>query len=159
MTGTTAPVPSGRVLRCAFIQAPSYMCALSCLTCGRCTCFWQLVGQLYPSWSTSYPHENQYSKFIFLSRLKTPSVCFLRSFGLFCPLLRFYFLGSCWGVSSARRDRYLYNFFFLLSAGAGFGMSGHVDCCWGRGCSWHHAICSLWGKIAHVWWRMLIYHL
>ena len=53
------PVPSGRVLCCAFIQAPLYMCASSRLTCGRCTFFWQLVGQLYLSWSTSYPHENQ----------------------------------------------------------------------------------------------------
>ena len=36
---------------------------------------------------------------------------------------------------------------------------GYVDCCWWRGRSWHHAICGLWSKISHLWWRMLIEHL
>ena len=58
------PVPSGNVLCCALMHAPSYMWVSSLLTLGSLICFWHDGGQLYPSWSTSYPQEKQYSTFM-----------------------------------------------------------------------------------------------
>ena len=54
-----APVPSGNVLCCTRMHAPSYMWASSRLTLGSWIGFWHKAGHLYSSWSTSYPNEKQ----------------------------------------------------------------------------------------------------
>ena len=58
------PDPYGNVLCCARMHAPSYIWASSLLTLGSWICFWNNGGQLYSSWSTSYPQEKQYSTFM-----------------------------------------------------------------------------------------------
>ena len=51
------PEPSGRVLCCAFIDAPDMVCALSLLKLGICVLFRLLGWNCHPVWSTPYPHD------------------------------------------------------------------------------------------------------